>query len=110
MLGQLVSAKARLRGTSVRIFYDDCWIHRYDDGVVGDWAPNTLRRLVPGYIEITIMPEGVDQIVARIRIQTQAVNVYGIPNAIIRAGALWGMVGFVGLPGVETKYLTIGKI
>ena len=45
LLGHLVSAQARLRGANTQIFYDGCWIHRYDNGVLGDWTPNTLRRL-----------------------------------------------------------------
>lgn len=41
LLGQLATARARQRGNSTEIFFDDgVWIHRFGERFIADWVPN----------------------------------------------------------------------
>jgi len=46
LLGHLVTARARLHGNPVTIFYDGgCWIHRFGNDAFADWEPASKPNL-----------------------------------------------------------------
>ncbi len=46
LLGYLIGRRATSRwGIPVKIFYDECWLHRYGDDFLADWQPRSARNL-----------------------------------------------------------------
>ena len=51
LLGHLVTARARIAGNPVQIFYDGgCWIHRFGSDAFADWEPASKPNL-PMWLE-----------------------------------------------------------
>lgn len=44
ILGHLLTAKARLSGNQMRVFYDGCWIHQSGQDSFAEWEPATGRN------------------------------------------------------------------